>query len=382
MLSSTVSVVQFKTQRHQGHRFFILLLFALVFLQGSKLSADDDIAIKIRLQPRWDFGPLVQTTDRTAYDSIQDASLRRVRLEIVGRPRDRLHYIVAFAADRWDQQGKQPSVTLGYALLNYRFAPAINLQFGLTKLPYSRGLLASSSKLLLIDRAAIADLAGRFYKYFAPHLVLHGRRADGLLAYHLTLTDGLQTGDSDRAFSGQTVEGNGTPVAALRVELSPSGWVEKRKSDAHLGAGRHLSFGLNGVWQDDLKLTAISPERRLLLGADLSFHQESLSFGGEYIYMQRDGAARAETSGWYAQAGYYIKSRKIEPAVRIGLIDKDANIPDDRTRIFTGGLNWYIEAHALKFQANISHHRFDKNAREVTDKSSKTVLQLQNQIYF
>ena len=98
MLSSTVSVVQFKTQRHQGHRFFILLLFALVFLQGSKLSADDDIAIKIRLQPRWDFGPLVQTTDRTAYDSIQDASLRRVRLEIVGRPRDRLHYIVAFAA--------------------------------------------------------------------------------------------------------------------------------------------------------------------------------------------------------------------------------------------------------------------------------------------
>ena len=56
--------------------------------------------MKIRLQPRWDYEPLVQTTNRTAYHSIQDASLRRVQLEILGRPRDRLHYIVAFAADR------------------------------------------------------------------------------------------------------------------------------------------------------------------------------------------------------------------------------------------------------------------------------------------
>ncbi|MEE2874802.1 MAG: hypothetical protein VX893_18045 [Candidatus Latescibacterota bacterium] len=75
------------------------------------------------------------------------------------------------------------------------------MQFDLAKLSYSRGLLASSYKLLHIDPVAIPDLASHFYKYFAPHLVLHGRRADGLLADHLTLTDDLQTGDSDRGFS-------------------------------------------------------------------------------------------------------------------------------------------------------------------------------------
>ena len=86
MSTNTVSIGQFKTRRHQGRRLPILLLFALVFLHRSKLSADD----------------------------------------------------------RWDQLGKHPSVSLGYALLNYRFATAVNLQFGLAKLPYSRGLLASS----------------------------------------------------------------------------------------------------------------------------------------------------------------------------------------------------------------------------------------------
>ena len=110
--------------------------------------------------------------------------------------------IEAFCRRSLGPTGQTPlSHTLGYALLNYRFATAVNLQFGLAKLPYSRGLLASSSKLLLIDPVAISDLASRFYIYFAPHLVLHGRRADGPLADHLTLTDGLHTGDSDRGFS-------------------------------------------------------------------------------------------------------------------------------------------------------------------------------------
>ena len=382
MLISILSFVQFKMLFCQGRHSLFFALLALALLPYTNLSAADDIAFKIRLQTRLDFGPLIPSADRSSYVTSQDASLRRVRLEIVGRPRNRLHYIFALAADRWDQQGKNPEVILGYALLNYRFCAALNLQFGLAKLPYSRGLLASSSQQLLIERAAIADLAGRFYKYFAPHLVLHGKLSDGTLAYHLTLTDGLQAGDSDRAFSGQTVQQTGNPVTALRIELSPPGWVEKRQSDAHLGTGRHLSLGLNGVWQDGLELTTIGRERRLLLGADLSFHRESLSLGAEYLYMQRESTTRVEPAGWYLQAGYFIKSRNLEPAARIGLVDKNTNTPDAKTRIFTAGLNWYIEAHALKLQSNITHYRFGKNAREVSDKSSKTIFQLQNQIYF
>ena len=116
--------------------------------------------------------------------------------------------IEAFCRRPLGPTGQTPlSHTLGYALLNYRFATAVNMQFGLAKLSYSRSLLASSYKLLHIDPVAIPDLASHFYKYFAPHLVLHGRRADGLLADHLTLTDDLQTGDSDRGFSPEASTG-------------------------------------------------------------------------------------------------------------------------------------------------------------------------------
>ena len=180
MLTSTVSIVQFKTRRHQGRRLPILLLFALVFLHRSKLSADD----------------------------------------------------------RWDQLGKHPSVTLGYALLNYRFATAVNLQFGLAKLPYSRGLLASSSKLLLIDPVAISDLASRFYIYFAPHLVLHGRRADGPLADHLTLTDGLHTGDSDRGFSPAASTGILKPMPSNYRPISVTTASDKTSAKSPIKAAR------------------------------------------------------------------------------------------------------------------------------------------------
>ena len=356
------------------------LLAALIFLSNGPTRAANDLSFKIRLQPRLDVGPIARSADGSDYLSTQDASLRRVRLEIVGRPRDGLRYIVAFAADRWDQRGRNPSVILCYALANYRFTPALNLQFGLAKLPYSRGLLASSSRLMLPERAASADLAGRFFKFFAPHLVLHGRLAAGAIAYHLTLSDGLQPGDSDRAFSGQTVAQAGDPVTALRVEFSPPDWIEKRMGNAHLGQGQHLTLGLNAVRQTDLKLTNLAPESRLLLGADLSFHQQNLSLAAEYLRLQRDNAIEITTTGWYAQAGYYFSSRRLEPALRFGQIDK--GLPNSSTRIFTTALNWYIEAHSFKFQIALTHHKFDQNAREVTDKDSKTTLLIQNQIYF
>ena len=376
MLTSWPPSVQFAARRGM-----ILILFIAALYGAVPLSAGTPLSIKVRLQSRLDAGPITRNSDRTAYDTDQDAYLRRARLELVGRPNDRLHYIFAFSADRWDQQGRTPEVILGYALLNYQFSTALGLQFGIAKLPYSRGALVSSSRLLLVERAPVADLGARLFKYFAPHLIFHGRLGQGAFAYQLALTDGWQAGDSDRAFSGQTTTG-GNLGTVLRLELSPPGWIEKRKSASHLGAGRHLSLGLNGAWQDDIELETIGAERRLLLGADLSFHHRGLSLATEYIYMQRDGSTRIETGGWYVEGGYFLNGLNIEPAVRYGLIDRDANGTDDKARVFTGGVNWYVEGHALKIQANIAHHSFDRNAREVRDEGGKTVLQIQNQLYF
>ena len=172
----------------------------------------------------------------------------------------------------------------------------------------------------------------------------------------------------------------GDPVTALRVEFSPPDWIEKRMGNAHLGQGQHLTLGLNAVRQTDLELPKLAPESRLLLGADLSFHQQTLSLAAEYLRLQRDNAIEITTTGWYAQAGYYFSSHHLEPALRIGQIDRDR--PDSSTRIFTAALNWYIEAHSFKFQTALTHYKFDDNGREVTTQDNKTTLLIQNQIYF
>ncbi|MFT5086915.1 MAG: phosphate-selective porin [Candidatus Latescibacterota bacterium] len=359
---------------------FLLSIVGLLFC--IQAGANENVSFKVRLQPRLAAGDIIRSADRTGYETETDAYLRRARLEIVGRPRKNLLYIVAFSGDRWDQKGRANEIILGYALVDYKFSDPLSLQLGLAKLPYSRGTLTSSSRLLLVDRPAVADMGARFFKYFAPHIVLHGKFANGALAYNFALSDGFQAGDSDRAFSGKTVVTSGDPGGVLRIEWSPAGWIEKRKSDSHQGLGQHLTLGLNTVWQNDIGLEDIGKENRLLLGADLSYHRKGLSLQSEYLYMKRDSASEVELSGWYVQGGYFFINRRIEPAFRFDLIDENADTDDDQTKIFTGGINWYIEGHALKVQANIFHHIFDTNAREVSGESSKTGLLIQNQIYF
>ena len=192
------------------------LLFFCALSLGIPLGADENITFKVRLQPQLDMGDITRSADRTRYETEADAYLRRARLEIVGRPRENLLYIVAFSGDRWEQKGRSNEVILGYALVDYTFSAPLALQVGIGKLPYSRGALTSSARLAFIERPAIADMGGRFFKYFAPHIIVHGEFAGGALAYNFALSDGLQTGDSDRAFSGKTVAKSGDPGGVLQ----------------------------------------------------------------------------------------------------------------------------------------------------------------------
>ena len=87
--------------------------------------------------------------------------------------------------------------------------------------------------------------------------------------------------------------------------------AKRLAAEAHLGQGQHLTLGLTAVRQTDLALTNLTPESRLLLGVDLSFHQQNLSLAAEYLRLQRDNASEITTAGWYAQAGYYFSSHHL-----------------------------------------------------------------------
>jgi len=358
-----------------------LVVFFLLGTAAS-LRADEKISMRVRLQPRVDFGEIGRSADGSSYAREADMYLRRIRLEVAGKPVERLRYALIFSADRWDQKGRSNALTLAYALADYRFSSSVNLRLGLGKLPYSRSALTSSSRQLMVERPALIGMGTGLLKYFAPHLVLYGKFVQGTVGYSFALTDGLQTGEVDKAHSRKEVIRTGDPAFAGRIELAPAGWIESRKSDSHLGQGRHLTLGLNGAFQSGLELEGMGRERRFLLGADFSFHRESVSLTGEYMYMNRASSARIEPGGWYVQGGYFIQGLKLEPAIRFATTERDANLAAQRTKVFTGGVNWYIAGHDLKVQANISHYIFARGIREVPGQGSKTGLQIQNQMYF
>jgi hypothetical protein len=342
-------------------------------------EADDSIDFKVRIQPRADLGQFAAGDD---YSNQLDLSIRRARLELFGKPTEGVFYIFAISGDRWGQRGISGGGDVAYAFVNYRLSNWADIRAGLLKLPFSRGALVSSSRILLIERTKIVSAAGAaFGPYITPHLTLHGRLKDGSVGYSLALMDGLQPGDSDSRFSGALVRASENPGMVARFEFSPAGWVEGRESDSHLGVGRHLTIAVNGAMQSGIEFDA-GAEDRIVMGGDLSLHRGGLSLQTEYLRIDRDGPTDTSPSGWYLQLGHYLPRFKLEPAVRFERFDADLADGNDATTIYTGGLNWYRQGHDLKFALNLVHTRFQRGVREVADAPSRTVIELQNQLYF
>ena len=82
------------------------------------------------------------------------------------------------------------------------------------------------------------------------------------------------------------------------------------------------------------------------------------------------------------QSGYFLSGLNLEPAVRVESYDADLPGDKDAVTTYVGGLNWYRQGHNLKFMLNLVHNRFQRNAREIDGEASRTMLQLQNQVYF
>ena len=63
--------------------------------------------MRFRLQPRVDFGEIGRSADGSSYARDADMYLRRIRLEVAGKPLERLRYALIVAADRWGPEGQE-----------------------------------------------------------------------------------------------------------------------------------------------------------------------------------------------------------------------------------------------------------------------------------
>jgi len=356
----------------------------ITFTQG-----DSDLTIRVRFQPRFDYGEIITSKDGTNYESDGDLYLRRVRLEFAGRIVPKVKYNLTLDGDRWDQAGNSNKVSVKYVFVTWEPDPAYSFFFGKLKLPFSRDQLTSDSTGLMVETAAAVDNAKNIFGasngYFQPKIAVFGKLMEGSIAYEVALADGWQNGETIQ--NGRTVY-KAPPLVAARVELSPPGWAEPKKLGSHLGKGQHLAVGLSYARQGSIEYQENGfEEDRSLWGMDVSGHFKGITAQAEYIAWEIDSSEPAigetKPEGWHVQAGYFIDGLNIEPTLRYEVYDEDTKVDESKEKSTTLGVNWYGKGHSLKVQANWVHTDFEDNASgRLTNDDSRDILQVQGQVFF
>lgn len=364
-----------------------------------KFNDEANMNIRVRLQPRLDFGDIGQNTTTRQFYSETDFYLRRLRLETEGSLVKGLKYNLTLSADREDQNYRARTSTnsattsaaddqkfgVHYAYLDYKFANPFSVRFGQYKLPLSRISLSSSSRQLIVERPfSSEDAKGLFGDYEQTELMLHGSVAGGIFKYMLAAADGSDQNRAGTAYTNTEAE-----LAYIgRLEFSPPGMIEKGQSDAHLGKGRHLTFGLNAGSQGGVKGNGGAIEtNRELMGADISFHLGGFTAQAEYNTWKVGETGvllDLEPNGWYAQLGYLIPVANIEPVARYEVYDLDSKATTDRENTYTTvGFNWYAKGHSVKIGVNWQKSKFGSgNLGTPAQQDERDVYQVQTQIYF
>ena len=361
--------------------------------KGASIAANEaDLNIRIRLQPRFDYGDIIKEKDGNSYAKDADLYLRRVRLELGGSILAKtIKYKLTLSADKWEKAGNTNEVALHTAYIEWEPSEEISVIVGKAKLPYSRVSLTSSSSRLLIENPASTEGAKKLFgpsssdPYHQPTVTVKGRLLGGVMGYEAAVADGWQNGETVQA--GRTVFKAG-PFYGLRLEISPPGWIEGKKSDAHLGKGRHMTLGLHAAKQGSIEYNEnVSREDRTLAGFDLSGHYEGLTAQFEYngfkIESDDPAVGSKRPKGFYLQGGYFIAGPNIEPAFRYEVYDQDSDSSDKKEKTATVGVNWYLKGHSLKVGANWAHTKYDAGASgHLVNDDTKDVLQVQGQMYF
>jgi len=355
-----------------------------------KISDDTDISFRVRMQPRLDMGDLVKNEAGTSYESEIDNYLRRLRLEIGGNMVKELKYSLVFEADKNGKFASSGSPTnevkIQMANIDYKFNDSLGVRFGKAKLPYSRVSLTSSSKQLIVERPVSTEAAKKLFDdYYQSHLMFSGKASEGLFAYNFAIGDGWEPNST--ISTGTTVHKSSLLYIA-RFEVSPPGWVEADKNDAHLGKGKHLTVGANYATQKGIEYkTTAYEEDRTLTGLDVSGHWDGFTGQFEYNTWKEEytdpSKSEKEPNGWYLQAGYLIPDMNIEPVARYEVYDQDSNSDDKQEKTTTIGVNWYLKGHSMKIGLNRASTKYDNSASGwLANADTKDTYQLQAQLYF
>jgi len=230
------------------------------------------------------------------------------------------------------------------------------VKVGQYKVPFGLQELTSSGSQQLVDRALVSNV---FFRGRDTGASVWGVLGNNKLEYRAGLFNG--NGLTRSANDNDKFQYN------ARVSFQPNGatplgtysGAHQSESDFETKALGKLIFVVSGSFeQNDLSFAAADLKTNIkstLFEIDAIFKYRGFSATGMYAWGDREPQetnATFDTSGWFVQAGYFLKPEKWEIAARYGENDPSRLVGPDKITEIRGGLNFFYARHALKVQAD------------------------------
>ncbi len=383
----------------------MILLPILASAQTAKLPFD----IKIRLQPRFDFGDLLIDKDGS-YTSESDLYMRRVRLtakkEFDKPPLGKKAWTeIVLHMDRLEMDFRNgsrqdPDYKVGVSTAEgvWQFVDEFSLWLGYDIPPFYRN--TSSGRLLTFDWISSLGFFDKALGDKQAHLRLFGQAGKGMFKYWVGYGDGanslskLKNVDSSASAVQKKDWGN---LWSARVEFSPPKLVEAGWDDTGMGKENYVTLGFGYAFQGDLKydtasVTNASVNTRAYV-VDLSgryrFGEGAATGQVGYVKVDKDYSYKKDESpnGYWVQAGVLIPGKvlmgQIEPVIKYEVLDYNkADKTKTKEKTWTVGFNHYFSKHNLKWGYNLVKTDFEDDVRVASKSGSRLVHQIQFQFDF
>jgi phosphate-selective porin OprO/OprP len=256
------------------------------------------------------------------------------------------------------------------------------VKLGQYKVPFGLQELVSSGSQQLVDRTLVSNVYSRGRDT--------GVSVWGVLgANKFEYRAGLFNGNG----LTRSVNDNDKFQYNARVTFQPNGAVPLGTySGAHQSESDFESKALGkpiftisaAVEQNDLSFAATDLKTNImstLYTIDMMLKHRGFSATGAYFWGERKPQEinpTFDTSGWYGQAGYFLKPEKWEIAFRYAEQDPSDAVGPDKITEIRGGINWFYARHALKVQADYGQIKTETSSGE----RKNNELRIQTQFIF
>jgi len=236
----------------------------------------------------------------------------------------------------------------GYATLG-QFKTAISRQFNNT-----------DWKLMFADRSLASDFFSWGYQKGARAA---GKLFDGRVETGIAIANGNSDGEGQYASSKDTKH-----LITGDIRWDAIGEMDPyEEGDINITEDPAFNFGTAyGYSSSNNKINDIEDELKInRIDVDANFKYRGLGMNAEY-YVSRENPEINEsvtTQGAYVQGGYFVLEKKLEFALRWGIVDCDKGKAYgdcsgmDEVNQATAGLNYYLWKHNLKAQLNYDYLR-------------------------